>query len=31
VIDKLLVYPERMQANLDRMGGLSTRSACCWR
>ncbi len=22
VIDKLLVYPERMQANLDRMGGL---------
>jgi adenylosuccinate lyase len=22
VIDKLLIYPERMQANLDRMGGL---------
>ncbi|WFL76761.1 adenylosuccinate lyase [Altererythrobacter arenosus] len=22
VVDKLLVYPERMQANLDRMGGL---------
>ena len=22
VIDKLLVYPERMQKNLDRMGGL---------
>jgi len=22
VIDKLLVYPERMQANMDRMGGL---------
>ncbi len=22
VIDKLLVYPERMQRNLDRMGGL---------
>ena len=22
VIDKLLVYPERMQTNLDRMGGL---------
>jgi adenylosuccinate lyase len=22
VMDKLLVYPERMQANLDRMGGL---------
>ena len=22
VIDKLIVYPERMQANLDRMGGL---------
>ena len=22
VIDKLLVYPDRMQANLDRMGGL---------
>ena len=22
VIDKLLVYPERMQANIDRMGGL---------
>ena len=22
VIDKLVVYPERMQANLDRLGGL---------
>ncbi len=22
VVDKLLIYPERMQANLDRMGGL---------
>src|SRR5205085_6210888 len=22
VVDKLLVYPERMQKNLDRMGGL---------
>ena len=22
VVDKLLVYPERMQANMDRMGGL---------
>jgi len=22
VVDKLLVYPERMQRNLDRMGGL---------
>jgi adenylosuccinate lyase len=22
VIDKLLIYPERMQKNLDRMGGL---------
>ena len=22
MIDKLLVYPERMQANLDKMGGL---------
>jgi adenylosuccinate lyase len=22
VIDKLLIYPERMQANMDRMGGL---------
>jgi adenylosuccinate lyase len=23
VVDKLLVYPERMQKNLDRMGGLT--------
>ena len=22
VVDKLLIYPERMQANMDRMGGL---------
>jgi adenylosuccinate lyase len=22
VVDKLLIYPERMQRNLDRMGGL---------
>ena len=22
MIDKLLIYPERMQANMDRMGGL---------
>ena len=22
MVDKLLVYPERMQANMDRMGGL---------
>ena len=26
-----VVYPETMQKNLDQLGGLSTRSACCWR
>jgi adenylosuccinate lyase len=31
VVDKLLVYPQRMQANLDRWAASSTRSACCWR
>ena len=31
VIDKLLVYPEAMQRNLDPMAGSSFRSACCWR
>jgi adenylosuccinate lyase len=33
VIDKLLIYPERMQKNLDKMAwaGWSTRSGCCWR
>jgi len=27
VVDKLLIYPERMQKNLDRMAGSFTRSA----
>ena len=28
VIDKLLVYPERMQANMDRMGGVDLKKGC---
>ena len=31
VIEKLVVYPERMQANLDRTAASCIRSACCWR
>ena len=31
VVDKLLIYPEAMQANLDALGGrLFIPSACCW-
>ena len=28
LIDKLVVYPENMQRNLDRLGGLVHSSAC---
>ncbi len=31
VIDKLVVYPERMRANLERPAASFIRSACCWR
>ena len=32
VVDKLIVYPERMKENLDRTRGLvHSASACCWR
>ena len=31
VIKGLVVYPERMRANMDRLGGLIHSSACCWR
>ena len=31
LIDRLVVYPERMRANLDHWAGSSTRSASCWR
>jgi adenylosuccinate lyase len=31
VIEKLVVYPDNMQKNLDRSAGWSIRSACCWR
>jgi adenylosuccinate lyase len=30
VIDKLVVYPETC-GNMDKLGGLCIRSACCWR
>ena len=31
IIDKLIVYPDNMRSNLDRLGGLHIPSACCWR
>ena len=31
LIEKLLVYPENMRQNLDRLGGLVHSSGCCWR
>ena len=30
VIEKLVVYPDQMQANLDQLGGLHNYSAYCW-
>ena len=29
IIKNLVVYPERMRANMDRLGGSFTRSGCC--
>ena len=31
LVDRLVVYPERMRENLESSAGSSTRSACCWR
>ena len=31
LIDRLVVYPERMRENLQKSAGSSICSACCWR